>query len=295
MSLRDYFSVIKPGIVAGNLISVIGGFFLASRGKVDTTLLLATLTGIALVMASGCVFNNCIDRNLDRKMRRTRNRPMAQRRILLPVAIGYAILLGIAGFAILQRMTNVLTVLTVLLGFFIYVGLYSLYMKRHSRFGTWVGSLAGAVPPLAGYCAVHNSFDLGAFMLLTMFCLWQLPHACSIAILNLQDYMAAAIPVLPVSQGVPLAKKRMVGYVAAFTMAALLPVAGHYTGFAYFFTVLILGGYWLYQAWIGRSIVDDRRWARKLFFLSILMIMTVNVMMSVDFRPSSELPYFFHI
>ncbi|MDE1989938.1 MAG: heme o synthase [Betaproteobacteria bacterium] len=284
MAFRDYLSITKPGIVLGNLVSVAGGFFLASRGRIDWLLLLATGLGIALVIGSGCVFNNCIDRDIDCKMRRTRNRALVRGRVSLGSALAIGLGLGLGGSLLLYTLTNLLTVAVVLSGFGIYVGVYSLYMKRHSRYGTLVGSLAGAVPPLAGYCAVTNHFDLGAVMLLLMFSLWQLPHAYAIAILHLQDYTAAEIPVLPVAKGVPFAKKHMAGYVAAFMVASLLPALGRYTGLGYLAVALALGGYWLYVAWDGRNAVDDRLWARKLFLFSIVMIMALSLMMSVDFK-----------
>ena len=68
---RRYFSVTKPGIIIGNLISVAGGFLLAARGEIDRPLMLATLMGLSLVVASGCVVNNVIDRDIDAKMART--------------------------------------------------------------------------------------------------------------------------------------------------------------------------------------------------------------------------------
>ena len=159
--IRNYILVTKPGIIFGNLISAAGGFFLASRGQVDIAVLLATLIGISLVVASGCVFNNCFDRNMDRKMIRTRNRVLAQGLMSPKVAVFYASLLGIAGTALLWAATNMLSVVIVLAGFAIYVGVYSLYLKRNSVYATLIGSLAGATPPLAGYCAVTNRFDTG--------------------------------------------------------------------------------------------------------------------------------------
>ena len=77
--IKNYFFVTKPGIIFGNLISAAGGFFLASKGQVDIPVLLSTIIGISLVVASGCVFNNCIDRNIDRKMSRTCDRVLAKR------------------------------------------------------------------------------------------------------------------------------------------------------------------------------------------------------------------------
>jgi len=75
--LRHTVLLAKPGIIFGNLVSVAGGFLLASKGSVDLTLLLVTMLGISLVMASACIFNNVIDRDIDQKMERTRNRALA--------------------------------------------------------------------------------------------------------------------------------------------------------------------------------------------------------------------------
>lgn len=78
MMFKQYLQVTKPGIIFGNLISVIGGFLLASKGSIDYPLFIYTLVGVSLVVASGCVFNNYIDRDIDRKMERTKNRVLVK-------------------------------------------------------------------------------------------------------------------------------------------------------------------------------------------------------------------------
>lgn len=88
-------------------------------------------------------------------------------------------------------------------------------MKRHSEYGTLVGSLSGAMPPVVGYCAVTGQFDSGAFMLLVIFCLWQMPHSYAIAIFRYADYRRASIPVLPVVHGIKRAKHHILGYIVA--------------------------------------------------------------------------------
>ena len=136
-----------------------------------------------------------------------------------------------------------------------YVGLYSLWLKRGSVYGTLVGSLSGAAPPVVGYCAVSNEFDAGAAILLLIFSLWQMPHSYAIAIFRFSDYQRAGIPVLAVAKGVNVAKHHMLAYTVAFTVSALsLAVAG-YTGVAYFAVVLLMGLYWLKLGLAGRYVV----------------------------------------
>ncbi len=275
--------VAKPGIILGNLISAAAGFFLASKGRVDGLALPATLVGISLVVASGCVFNNCVDREIDRKMIRTRNRALARGLISLKNALSYATILGVAGLAVLWAATNLLCVVIVLAGLVIYVGVYSLYMKRNSVYGALIGSLAGATPPLAGYCAVTGRFDMGAVILLSIFTLWQMPHCYAIAVFRFEDYTAAAIPILPVRQGTAAAKRHIVGYILAFTAATLMLTLGGYTGYSTFAVATVLGLSWLYMAWLDYEASDERLWAKKLFIFSILTIFVLSVMMSIDF------------
>jgi protoheme IX farnesyltransferase len=281
--IKNYLLVAKPGIVFGNLISAAAGFFLASKGRVDGVALSATLIGISLVVASGCVFNNCVDRKIDRKMIRTRNRALAKGLVSLKTAVSYATILGIAGMVLLYAATNLLAVVIVTAGLVIYVGVYSLYMKRNSVYSTLIGSLAGATPPLAGYCAVTGRFDLGAVILLLIFSLWQMPHCYAIAVLRLDDYAAAAIPVLPVKSGTAAAKRHIVGYILAFMAATLMLTFAGYTGYSTFAVATVLGLSWLYLAWSGYKTSDERLWAKKLFIFSILTIFILSVMMSVDF------------
>lgn len=289
MSVKHFIQITKPGIIFGNVLSVAGGFFLAAQGHVDLGLFLATVIGTSLVVASGCAFNNCIDRDIDVKMERTRNRAIVQGIISVKVALVYATVLGLLGFGLLYKLANPLAAFAGLVGFAIYVGLYSLYLKRRSVHGTLVGSLSGAMPPVIGYVAVTGRFDMAALTLLVMFSLWQMPHSYAIAIFRLNDYRAASIPVLPVERGIPVAKRHIVYYILAFVLATLMLTLGGYAGLSYMAVAAAMGMYWLYMAWTGYKASDDRVWARKLFVFSIFTITALSVMMSVDFKASAGL------
>lgn len=284
--IKPYLLVTKPGIIFGNMISVIGGFLLAAKGEVDFPLLLATLIGVSLVIASGCVFNNYIDRDIDSMMERTKNRPLVQGQISSGISLGYGALLGMTGFLLLYSRTNLLATMVALAGFIVYVGLYSLYLKRKSIYGTLVGSLSGATPPVIGYCAVTDQFDGAAFILLLIFSLWQMPHSYAIAIFRLKDYQAADIPVLPVVKGIASAKKHIVFYIIAFALTTLMLTFGGYTGYRYFIVALLLSAYWLWLVISGYDKESDAVWSKRLFLFSILAITTLSVMMSIDFIPS---------
>jgi protoheme IX farnesyltransferase len=282
-AIKNHLLVAKPGIILGNLITAAGGFFLASQGRIDVADLASVVMGISLVVASACVLNNCADRSMDRKMIRTRNRVLARGRMSPKVAVIYASLLGIGGTGLLWAAANTLSVVLVLAGFVIYVGVYSQYLKRSSVYSTLIGSLAGAAPPLAGYCAASNRFDMGAVILLLIFGLWQIPHSYAIAVFRFDDYAAAALPVLPVKQGTPAAKRQIVGYISAFVAATLMLTIGGYTGYSFLAVAVALGLSWLLMALSGCKTSDDRLWAKRLFVFSIVNIFVLSIMMSIDF------------
>ncbi|CAG9411143.1 heme o synthase [Providencia alcalifaciens] len=286
---KQYLQVTKPGIIFGNLISVIGGFLLASKGSIDYPLFIATLLGVSLVVASGCVFNNYIDRDIDRIMERTKNRPLVKGLIDPKVSLIYATALGVAGMVLLLVAANALAMLLALIGFIVYVGLYSLYMKRKSVYGTLIGSLSGAAPPVIGYCAVTNEFDAGALILLLIFSLWQMPHSYAIAIFRFKDYKAANIPVLPVIKGISVAKTHIFLYILAFMVATLMLAISGYAGYKYLIVGAAVSLWWLGMAISGfKTENDDRVWARKLFIFSIVAITSLSVMMSVDPTVTSD-------
>lgn len=265
----------------GNLVTFAAGFLLASKGIFHVWLFLATLLGLAFIMASACVFNNYIDRELDKKMNRTKNRALVTGLISGRNAILFAIFLGFLGNVILLAFTNLLTVYVAAFGFFMYVVLYSLW-KARTIYGTAIGSIAGAVPPVVGYCAVSNQFDLGAAILFGMMVLWQMPHFFSIAVYHLDDYTAASIPVLPVKKGMLRTKIHMALYIIAFIAVAVLLTVYGYTGYVYLMVAAVAGVLWLLLSLKGFTSVNDTVWGKQMFRLSLLLITAICFVIPFD-------------
>ncbi len=271
--LKTYYTVTKPGIIYGNIITIVAGFFLASHGFIEYGLLFVTILGLSLVMASGCVFNNYIDRDIDVLMERTKNRAMVLGLVSPRNALVYATALGIVGGTILFLYTNILTAGVALFGLFAYVVLYSLLAKRTTVYGTLVGSISGAVPPVVGYTAVSNSLDIGAFIIFVVLVFWQMAHSYAIAIYRLKDYTDAGIPVLPVVKGVRITKIDMAVYVVLTTIAMLALTIFEYTGFVYSVIVIVSGFAWLALVLKGFKTPNDQLWARKMLLASIVMLL----------------------
>ncbi len=266
---RDFITVTKPGIIRSNLIAAFAGYWVASGWDVQYGKLILTLLGTMLVMASACVFNNYFDRDLDMKMERTRERGLPTGRLKPNVVLMYAIVLGIAGLAVLFAFCGVLAGIFGIVGMFVYVVIYTLWLKRTSTWSTSVGAISGAMPPVIGYVAVTGTVDLGAWLLFAMLFLWQPPHFWALGIRRKEEYRAAGFPLLPVVKGVRRTKFQMIPYVALLLPVPVLMYAYDYAGIFYLVISLGLSVAWLNLTIIGFKAKDDDAWAKKNFFFSI--------------------------
>ena len=279
--IKTYYMLTKPGIIMGNAITTAAGFALASNGSFDYLLFLVTLLGLSLVVASAGVFNNYIDRAMDAKMERTKNRPLVTGKLSSVKALLFACLLGMIGFTLLGIYTNTLTVCVTFVGFFTYLTLYAFY-KYRSFYGTLVGSIAGAIPPVVGYCAASNQLDVGAFLIFMILVLWQMPHFFAIAIYRFKDYEAASIPVLPIVKGMQVTKIHMIYYIMAFIITASLLTFTGYTGYLYLIVTVILGLIWLQIGVDGFFNIHNTAWAKKMFVFSLVVIMALCLSIVID-------------
>ncbi|MGN7763524.1 heme o synthase [Paenibacillus sp. P46E] len=268
-SWRDFITVTKPGIIRSNLIAAFAGYWVASGWDVQYGRLILTLLGTMLVMASACVFNNYFDRDLDMKMERTRERGLPTGRLKPGVVLAYAIGLGIAGLAVLFAFCGVLAGLFGIVGMFVYVVVYTLWLKRTSTWSTSVGAISGAMPPVIGYVAVTGTVDLGAWLLFAMLFLWQPPHFWALGIRRKEEYRAAGFPLLPVVKGTRRTKFQMIPYVALLLPIPVLMYAYDYAGIFYLIISAGLSLAWLYLTLKGFRAKDDDAWAKQNFFFSI--------------------------
>ncbi|AZF47330.1 heme o synthase [Pseudomonas sp. R2-7-07] len=268
----------KPGIIFGNLASVLGGYFLAGSGHLaNPAHLLATLIGTALVIGCGCVINNCADRDIDRRMVRTCHRALALRAISVPAAVSYAIALGVTGFGLLWAGSNMLACTLALVGLVVYAGVYTYWLKRRSHWATLIGSLSGAMPPVIGYCAVSGRFDATAMLLVLVFCCWQMPHSHAITVMRREDFRAARLPLL----SLPEAHRQIHAYMLAFLASTMALGVVAQMNAVYFALMLGFCGYWMALAASATRLTDPPRWARRVFGCSILLVLVLNLSLAV--------------
>jgi protoheme IX farnesyltransferase len=267
----DYLHLTKPGITISNLMTTFAGMWLASSGSPEWTLMLWTMLGTAMVIASGAALNNFYDRELDQKMKRTKNRGIAAGRIHPRNALALGIALLLIGLVILAVLANPLAAVWGLVGHIFYVLIYT-PLKRVTTLNTVIGGVSGAAPPVIGWVAVTNSMDMSAWLLFLILFLWQPPHFLALAMLKVEDYRAGNIPMLPVVKGFAETKRQMFLWGAVLFPASLLLFFHGNVGYLYLATMAVMGLIYLVLLFQGFHTKDEIAWAKKLFGYSILYL-----------------------
>ena len=285
--LVDLYELTKPRITTLVLVTTFVGMWVASSGSVNFQLVLFTLLGTGLASASSATFNNFIDRKIDARMSRTRNRPLPSGRVSAKSAFVFATLLGIFAFVILSTFTNYLTAWLALFTIFFYVVIYTIWLKRYSTLCTEVGGIAGALPPVIGWTAVTNEITWPALLLFLIIFLWQPPHFWALALVRADEYKKANIPMLPVIKGTRLTKFRMLLYTIALIPTTISMYVYGLNGITFLLASTLLGiAYLLLTIEFMRKPVTIRS-ARRLFSFSILYLLGIFTLVFVDYQLSA--------
>jgi len=278
---RSYLQLIKPGITLSNTLSGMAGFFLAaSIVSFSWTTFIGAIGGIALVIASACVANNILDRDIDKRMKRTLKRDVANGVISIPKALAFSATLGIAGFVLLAVWTNPLTLVLGGVAYIWYVAIYGI-AKRTTPLSTLIGAVPGALPPMAGYVALTGQIDVAAVLLFTTLFFWQLPHFYAISMFRRSDYADANLPVWAVKYGMKSTKLQIFISVVLYAIATASLTLFGYTGITYLVISSALSLYWIYKGAVLYRRDDDVKWAKIMFGISLLVLLSMCLLISV--------------
>lgn len=278
---RSYLQLIKPGITISNTMTGVAGFFLAaSVVTFSLTAFIGAVFGIAFIIASACVANNVLDRDLDKRMKRTAKRDVATGTISIPKALAFSLLLAIAGFTLLAVWTNLVTVLLGTVAFIWYIAIYGI-AKRTTPYSTIIGGVAGALPPAAGYTALTGRVDAAAIILFLILFFWQLPHFYAISMFRRDDYKEAGLPVWAVRYGMKSTKVQILASAILYAVVASLLFFYGYVGVIYLVISSALSIYWVYRGVSLYNKIDDVKWARKMFGASLLILLAMSALIAV--------------
>jgi heme o synthase len=270
-TLGDYVALTKPRIIELLLVTTVPTMIVAERGLPSLWLVAATVLGGTLAAGGANAMNMVVDRDIDRVMVRTRNRPLASGRLTARAALTFAIGIELAAFAFLWATVNLLSAALAVAACLFYVFVYTLWLKRSSASNIVIGGAAGAVPVLVGWTAVTNSLDWPPVVLFAVIFYWTPPHFWALAIRYREDYARARVPMLPVVASLRTTALRIVFYTLLLWTLTLLfaPVAG--MGDIYVAAALVLGAVF---TWLAVGLLRDSspQAAMRVFTWSITYI-----------------------
>jgi protoheme IX farnesyltransferase len=278
---RDFLEMCKPRVVLLMLLCAIVGMFLATPGMVPLGPLVFGTIGIALVAASAAVVNHIADAEIDARMARTHERPVATGRVSVRQGLAFSALIGLAGMWVLYEFVNPLTAWLNLASWVGYGIVYTLFLKRATPQNIVIGGLFGAAPPLFGWAAVSNSVEPGALLLVLIIFAWTPPHFWALALDRKEEYRNANVPMLPVTHGDVYTRWHILFYTLILVAISLLPYLIGMCGLIYLASAAALGIGFLYWA-VTLLRAKDPRAPIETFRYSILYLMLLFVALLVD-------------
>lgn len=278
--VSELWQLTKPKVTRMNLFMTLGGLALAGA-SFKSWLILWTVLGTALAVASANALNMYLERNTDGLMARTANRPLPTGRLAPWAALAFGVLLGVASLVVLAVAVNLVTTLIAGAAILLYVLVYT-PMKRLSPLALVVGAVPGAAPPLMGWTAETGSIDLPGLVLFAILLVWQLPHFIAIALYRQTDYERAGVRAVPIVRGDRVAKAQALAWTTALVPISLLLVPLEVAGFIYG-SVALIAGLW-FLSWSLRGLRRDAGvpWARRFFFASLVYLPVLVLGLVVD-------------
>ena len=280
-TVGHYVALTKPRIIELLLITTVPTMVLAEGGWPSTWLVIVTLIGGTLAAGGANAINMYVDRDIDKLMERTKNRPLVTGVIEPRNALIFAVVLEAIAFAVLWAGANLLAAALALAATAFYVGVYTLWLKRTSRQNIVIGGAAGAVPVLVGWAAVQNDLGWTPFVLFGAMFFWTPPHFWALAIKYADDYRAANVPMLPAVVPFQNAVRQMIGHTIALVTCTLVLIPVADLGAIYAVTAVVLGVVFIGATiWLGSNPTASA--SMRVFGFSITYVTVLFGAMTLD-------------
>jgi heme o synthase len=277
----DYFEMTKPKVQSLLLFTTVTTMYVA--GDPSLGLVALTCLGGALSAGGAGAINHVIDRDIDRTMQRTANRPVASGRISPPAGMTFGVILGVAAFVLFTTTVNLLAAVLSLSGLLGYVFVYTLWLKRSTPQNIVIGGAAGAVPPLVAWAAVTGELTGTPLYLFAIIFFWTPPHFWALSLLMKDDYARAGVPMLPVVRGERETRRQILLYTVLLYAVSQLPFCAGAFGVTYLVASVLLGAAFIYGSWrLMRH--PDRRSALRLYLFSLGYLAALFAAMVADVR-----------
>jgi heme o synthase len=279
--VSDYVELTKPKVQSLLLFTTVTTMEVAGDPKVSK-IALACVGGYLSAGGAGAV-NHYYDRDIDVEMRRTADRPIPSGRVSPRAALIYGCSLAATSFVLMWLTLNLLSASLALIGFFWYVGVYTMWLKRRSTQNIVIGGAAGAIPPLVGWAAERGSISLTAVYLFAIVFYWTPPHFWALSLLMKDEYAKVRVPMLPVVRGEQHTRQQILLYSLLLYALSQLPACAGAFGLVYLISSLLLGLVFIALA-VRLYRRKDRASALRLYLYSLLYLALLFGAMVADVK-----------
>jgi protoheme IX farnesyltransferase len=279
--IRDLFTLTKPIVVSLLLVTTFGGMVAGMKSLPPFGLIIWTLCGGALAAGGASALNQYIDRDMDKHMQRTANRPLAAGRMFPAEGLAFGLALSIMSFYLLAGLVNLLSAFLALVGIVYYVWFYSILLKRNTVQNIVIGGGAGAIPPMVGWAAATGNLSAVAWFMFAIIFFWTPPHFWALSIVRKKDYERAGVPMLPVVKGEKETRRQIWLYTLLLVaLTLLMPLLG-LAGTIFLISALVLG-LWLIS--VARKVYmgEGNKIAWKMYRYSSMYLMFIFIALVID-------------
>ncbi|MEI9992317.1 MAG: heme o synthase [Rhizomicrobium sp.] len=282
-TVGDYFALLKPRVMSLVIFTGLAGL-VAAPGHIDPVTGFVALLCIAVAAGASGALNMAYDADIDRVMSRTATRPIPMGHIARGEALGFGWTLSVASVTLMGLFVNFAACALLAFTIFVYVGVYTLWLKRRTPQNIVIGGLAGALPPAIGWAAVTGDLSLAPILLVAIIFLWTPPHFWALSLWRSEDYARAGVPMMPVVRGKASTRRQILAYTAILIPLGLLPAAIGTAGPVYLAAAAGIGAWFAVEAvavFLERDAVKEPA-AHRLFRVSLIYMFALFASLIVE-------------
>jgi len=282
--ISEIVALSKPRVIELLITTALPAMFLAARDYPEPIRIFGVLIGGTLAAGSSNAINSILEKDIDTNMNRTKNRPMAQNRLSPKFAWSFAVLAQIASFLIVAFTCNLVAALFTLLASFVYVFIYTIWLKPRTDQNIVIGGAAGALPAIIGYSAITGTLNWQALTMFLIIFLWTPAHFWALATFHEEDYRRGGFPMMPITQGKRKTSFAILTYSIATFLASLILNIDKDLGYIYLGTAIVLGIWFIFEASVlsrGHATIHRGRYMR-FFHVSNAYLAILFIAIAVD-------------
>ena len=282
-TVGDYFALLKPRVMSLVIFTGLAGI-VAAPGHIDLATAFTALLCIAVAAGASGALNMAYESDIDALMSRTANRPIPAGHIGKGEALGFGWTLSVAAVTLMGLFVNFAAAALLAFTIFVYVGVYTLWLKRLTPQNIVIGGLSGALPPAIGWAAVTGDLSLAPILLVAIIFMWTPPHFWALSLWRSDDYARAGVPMMPVVRGKASTRRQILAYTAALIPLGLAPAAIGLGGPLYLACAGAIGAWFAVEAVAVFRETDETKEpaAKRLFRVSLIYMFALFAALIVE-------------